>query len=68
MATSAWLEITFQIGLGIAALVGGRLIADGAYFTIGMLSALSMAVSFFLTYVFFGRKSKLSAAADPALK
>ena len=66
MATSAWLEITFQIGLGIAALVGGRLIASGAYFTIGMLSALSMAVSFVLTYIFFGRKAKLSKSANPA--
>ena len=66
MATSAWLEITFQIGLGIAALVGGRLIASGAYFTIGMLSALSMAVSFVLTYIFFGRRAKLSKSANPA--
>ncbi len=63
MATSAWLEITYQIGLGIAALAGGRLIANGAYFTIGMLSALSMAVAFILTYIFFGRTDRKSQAS-----
>ncbi len=56
MATSAWLEITFQIGLGIAALVGGKLIASDSYFTLGLLSALSMATSLLLTFIFFGRK------------
>ncbi len=60
MATSAWLEITFQIGLGIAALVGGRLINADAYLMIGMLSALSMAAAFFLTYFFFGRNDEFS--------
>jgi predicted MFS family arabinose efflux permease len=56
MATSAWLEITFQIGLGIAALIGGRLVAGDAYFLLGLLSALSMGISFLLTFIFFGRK------------
>ena len=56
MATSAWLEITFQLGLGIAALIGGRLIARESYLMLGILSSASMAVSFLLTYIFFGRK------------
>lgn len=57
MATSAWLEITFQIGLGAAALLGGRLVANDGYLALGLLSAASMAVSLVLTYLFFGRKS-----------
>jgi len=56
MATSAWLEITFQIGLGIAALVGGRLITNKSYIMLGILSSGATAVSFLLTYLFFGRK------------
>jgi predicted MFS family arabinose efflux permease len=60
MATSAWLEITFQIGLGIAALIGGRLVARDAYFSLGLLSALSMGVSFLLTFIFFGRKDPVA--------
>jgi len=56
MATSAWLEITFQIGLGIAAVVGGRLIASESYLMLGILSSAATAVSFLLTYMFFGRK------------
>ena len=65
MATSAWLEITFQIGLGIAALIGGKLIAKDAYFTLGILTALSMAISFMLTFIFFGHKAKLADATSP---
>jgi MFS family permease len=60
MATSAWLEITFQIGLGIAALVGGRLIAGESYLMLGILSSAATAVSFLLTYLFFGRKNAQS--------
>ena len=56
MATSAWLEITFQVGLGIAALVGGRLIASKSYIMLGILSSAATAVSFLLTYLFFKRK------------
>ena len=56
MATSAWLEITFQIGLGIAALVGGRLIASESYLMLGILSSAATAVSFLLTYLFFRKK------------
>lgn len=56
MATSTWLEITFQLGLGIAALVGGRLIASESYLMLGILSSAATAVSFLLTYFFFGRK------------
>ena len=62
MATAAWLEITFQIGLGIAALVGGRLIASESYLMLGILSSAATAMSFLLTYLFFGRKeSQLQA-------
>jgi len=56
MATSAWLEITFQIGMGVAALAGGSLIARGAYQLLGVISSLSMGISLFLTYKFFGRE------------
>jgi len=56
MATSTWLEITFQLGLGIAALVGGRLIASESYLMLGILSSAATAVSFLLTYLFFGQK------------
>jgi len=62
MATSAWLEITFQIGLGIAALVGGRLIASESYLMLGILSSAATAVSFLLTYLFFGQKKSSTAS------
>jgi predicted MFS family arabinose efflux permease len=55
MATSTWLEITFQIGMGIAALVGGNLIGRGSYTMLGIISAASMVICFLLTYVFFGK-------------
>jgi MFS family permease len=56
MATSTWLEITFQIGMGVAALVGGQLIAHESYVMLGVISAVSMAICFILTYVFFGKE------------
>lgn len=55
MATSTWLEITFQIGMGIAALVGGNLIGRGSYTMLGIISAASMVICFLLTYIFFGK-------------
>jgi MFS family permease len=55
MATSAWLEITFQIGLGIAALAGGKLVAANAYPILGYIASGSMLAAFFLTLIFFGR-------------
>jgi MFS family permease len=55
MATSAWLEITFQLGLGIAAIVGGKLVATNAYPTLGYISSASMLAAFILTLVFFGK-------------
>jgi len=55
MATSAWLEITFQIGLGIAALAGGKLVSANAYPILGYISSGSMLVAFLLTLIFFGR-------------
>ena len=60
MATSAWLEITFQIGLGIAALVGGKLISMESYVLLIGLAGLSIGVSFLLTAVFFGHKNWLA--------
>ncbi len=56
MATSAWLEITFQIGMALAALVGGKLIANESYVMLGVISAVAMAICFTLTYVFFGKE------------
>jgi len=56
MATSAWLEITFQIGFAVAALAGGFLIARNAYPVLGIISAVSMLIAFFLTLLFFGKK------------
>ncbi len=55
MATSVWLEITFQLGMGIAALVGGQLVANESYQILGIISALAMAACFVLTYAFFGK-------------
>ena len=56
MATSTWLEITFQIGMGIAALAGGYLIQRDSYVLLGVISSLSMAMCFILTYIFFGKE------------
>jgi len=55
-ATSAWLEITFQIGFIIAALAGGFLIAREAYPTLGIISGVSMLIAYILTGLFFGKK------------
>jgi len=55
-ATSAWLEITFQIGFIAAALGGGHLIARGSYPALGIISGVSMVIAFLLTYLFFGKK------------
>ena len=55
-ATATWLEITFQIGFAVAALYGGKLIARGAYPALGIISAVSMGISYVLTILFFGKK------------
>ncbi len=55
MATSAWLEITFQIGLGIAAILGGKLVGAGAYSYLSFISAGVMLVAFILSLVFFAK-------------
>ena len=55
-ATSTWLEITFQVGFIIAALVGGILVAREAYPLMGIISSISMLISFVLTIHFFGNK------------
>jgi len=54
-ATSAWLEITFQIGFIVAALGGGHLIALGAYPALGIVSSVSMMIAYILTNLFFGK-------------
>ena len=56
MATSAWLEITFQVGIGIATLAGGYLIARNSYVMLGVISSISMLICFVLTYLFFGKE------------
>ncbi len=55
-ATSAWLEITFQIGFIAAALGGGHLIARGSYPALGIISGMSMVIAYLLTNLFFGKK------------
>jgi predicted MFS family arabinose efflux permease len=65
MAISAWLEITFQLGLGIAAIVGGRLVAANAYPVLGYISSASMLAAFLLTIVFFGKHhNKVNLPSD----
>jgi MFS family permease len=56
MATSAWLEITFQMGMALAALVGGKLIANESYIMLGVISSMAMIICFLLTYIFFGKE------------
>ena len=56
MATSTWLEITFQIGMGVAALLGGKLIANESFVMLGVISAAATAICFALTYIFFGKE------------
>jgi len=56
VATSAWLEVTFQIGFAASAFVGGLLIARDAYTWLGIVAAVSFVIAAILTLVFFGRK------------
>ena len=56
MATSTWLEITFQIGFAVSALYGGHLIALDAYPTLGIISGVSMLMAVALPMVFFGKE------------
>ncbi len=58
VATSAWLEATFDIGSGLAALLGGILIAANSFFMLGLISAVTLGISFYLTWFFFGRNNK----------
>jgi MFS family permease len=55
-ATSTWLEITFQIGFAVAALAGGKLVAEDAYPWMGIISSISMLISFILTIRYFGKE------------
>jgi MFS family permease len=57
MATSTWLEITFQIGFGVSALYGGHLIAKNAYPPLGIISAVSMLLAVVLPLWFFGKRT-----------
>lgn len=61
VATSAWLEATFDIGTGIAALIGGVLIQARAYYGIGLMSAIGMGLTYVLTWLFFARKKDIQA-------
>lgn len=65
VATSAWLEATFDIGSGLAALLGGFLIAASAYFAIGWIASIALAISFYLTWLFF---HKLDQKAEPIIE
>jgi len=56
MATSTWLEITFQIGFAVSAFYGGHLIALGAYPRLGIISGVSMLIAVVLPLVFFGKE------------
>ena len=58
VATSAWLEATFDIGSGLAALIGGFLIAANSFFAIGLISAIALGISFYLTWLFFHKHDK----------
>jgi predicted MFS family arabinose efflux permease len=42
--------------MGIAALVGGKLIANESYVMLGVISAVATAICFALTYIFFGKE------------
>ena len=42
--------------MGVAALLGGRLIEAGSFKMLGIISAASMAICFLLTYKFFGKE------------
>ncbi len=55
-ATSTWLEMTFQMGFAVAALWGGKLIANNAYPALGIISGVSMLIAFILTCIFFGKQ------------
>jgi MFS family permease len=56
MATSTWLEITFQIGFGVSALYGGHLIARNAYPMLGVIAGVSLLVAVVLPMWFFGKE------------
>ena len=56
MATSTWLEITFQIGFAVSALYGGHLIALDAYPTLGIISGVSLLLAVILPLWFFGKE------------
>ena len=64
VATSAWLEATFDIGTGIAALIGGVLIQARAYYGIGLMSAIGMGLTYVLTWLFFARKKDIQVDAE----
>jgi len=61
MATASWLEIAFQLGMGISAIVAGQMIADDKYFLLGVISSMATAISFLLTFVFFAGQAEKTA-------
>jgi len=56
MATSTWLEITFQVGFAVSALYGGHLIALNAYPALGIIAGVSLLVAVVLPLMFFGKE------------
>jgi predicted MFS family arabinose efflux permease len=51
-ALSAWLEITFQLGMALAALATGELLARSNYLMPFLLSSIAAAITGVLTYIF----------------
>ena len=64
VATSTWLEMTFQLGFAFAALAGGKLIALNAYPALGFISAGMMAAALVLTFAFFGKEHLQRSIAE----
>lgn len=62
-ATSAWLEITYQVGFVVASILGGFLIARESYPALGIISGLSFLTAGLLMVLFFGRKYFPKSAA-----
>lgn len=62
-ALSAWLEITFQMGMALAALVTGMLIARSNYSLPFVFSSIAAAITGVLTYFFIATPRKQASKA-----
>jgi MFS family permease len=58
VAVSAWLEIMFWLGRGLAAIVTGSLLADANYTLPFYLSTVAALLTAFLTHAFIERRTK----------